>query len=92
MSPAEGIAHARTLVADLRRTVKGLAAQYGDTVDVHRLKDDVARLAADLNLLSAVPPRPPGVQSEVVYITDDDYADGFWAEADDEGLGAQGRR
>ena len=91
MSGAEGVAHARSLVGDLRRTVQGLAAQYGETVDVHRLKDDVARLAADLNLLAAASPRSAGGHHEVVYIPDDDYADDFWAEADDEGLGAQGR-
>ena len=91
MSAAEGIGHARSLVADMRRTVQGLAAQYGETVDIHRLKDDVARLAADLNLLASAAPRTPGGPAEVVYIPDDDYADDFWAEADDEGLGAQGR-
>jgi len=91
MSATEAMAHARSLVADLRRTVQGLGAQYGETVDVHRLKDDVARLAADLNLLAAGSPRSAGGQTEVVYIPDDDYADDFWAEADDEGLGAQGR-
>lgn len=91
MSSTETIAHARSLVADLRRTVRGLAAQYGETVDVHRVKDDVARLAADLNLLAAVSPRRADGQHEVVYIPDDDYAEGFWAEADDEGLGHQGR-
>lgn len=91
MSTAEGITHARALVADLRRTVQGLAAQYGQTVDVHRLKDDVARLAADLNLLASASPRTASGQHEVVYISDDAYADDFWAEADDEGLGARGR-
>ncbi len=91
MSSQETIAHARSLVADMRRTVQGLAAQYGETVDVHRLKDDVARLAADLNLLASGSPRTAGGQHEVVYIPDDDYADDFWAEADDEGLGHQGR-
>jgi hypothetical protein len=91
MSSAETVAHARSVVAELRRTVQALAVQYGETVDVHRLKDDVARMAADLNLLASASPRSPGGQQEVVYIPDDDYGTDFWAEADDEGLGAQGR-
>lgn len=91
MGSAEAVTHARSVVAELRRSVQALAAQYGETVDVHRLKDDVARVAADLNLLAAAAPRSPGAQQEVVYISDDEYGTDFWAEADDEGLGAQGR-
>lgn len=92
MTAESDIAHARSLVADLRRTLLSLSADYGDTVDVHRLKDDVARLAADLNLLAeSVPRRGAAGDSEVVYISDDDYSADFWADSDDEGLGAPGR-
>ena len=93
MTAESDITHARLLVADLRRTLLLLSADYGDTVDMHRLKDDVARLAADLNLLAeSAPRRAAAGDGEVVYISDDAYSSDFWADSDDEGLGAPGRR
>ena len=86
---------AHDVLAELRRVVLRIQARYGDTVDVHRLRDDVARASADLRLLArAAPRRTAGAPSadEVVYIPDDDYNSDFWADADDEGLGAPGRR
>ncbi len=93
MTAQSDITHARSLVSDLRRTLLSLSADYGDTVDIHRLKDDVARLAADLNLLAQTAPRQGAAgDAEVVYIPDDDYSSDFWADSDDEGLGASGPR
>jgi len=93
MTAESDIARMRTLVAELRRTLVSLAADYGDTVDIHRLKDDVARLAADLSLLASASPRHGApAEAEIVYISDEDYAPDFWADSDDEGLGAPGRR
>jgi hypothetical protein len=87
---------AHDVLAELRRVVLRLQAHYGDTVDVHRLRDDVARASADLRLLSRAAPRGTATgargDDEVVYIPDDDYGSDFWADADDEGLGAPGRR
>lgn len=93
MTTGGDLAHARSLVGDLRRTVLSLGAEHGATVDVQRLRDDVARLAADLNLLAASKPAAAGtVDAEIVYISDEEYSPGFWADSDDEGLGAPGRR
>lgn len=89
----DDIASAESALADLRRAVIRLQAHYGDTVDLHRLRDDVARAAADLTLLQRSTPRPSGAADpgEVVYIPDGDYGREFWADAEDEGLGAPGR-
>ncbi len=93
MSPTDDLAAAESALADLRRAVIRVQAHYGDTVDVHRLRDDVARAAADLTLLQRSTPRPAGGTGtdDVVYIPDGDYGRDFWADAEDEGLGASGR-
>ena len=93
MSPTDDIDAAQSALADLRRAVIRLQSHYGETVDVHRLRDDVARASADLTLLQRSAPRSTGAAGEeVVYISDDDYGREFWADAEDEGLGAPGRR
>ena len=92
MADGDDLMAAREVLADLRRVVLRLQARYGDTVELHRLRDDVARADADLNLLARSSPRPgdaPG--GDVVYIPDDEYGSDFWADADDEGLGSKGR-
>lgn len=80
-------------VAELRNSVASLQAHVGDTVDVQRLKDDVTRLAADLNLVArAVGMRHGRAQpGEIIYIPDADYDPSFWSDAEDEGLGATGK-
>ena len=93
MSPTDDIDAAQSALADLRRAVIRLHSHYGETVDVHRLRDDVARASADLTLLQRSAPRSTGAAGEeVVNISDDDYGREFWADAEDEGLGAPGRR
>lgn len=93
MTVNDDLATAGTALATLRRSAAALQGRLGDTVDVQRLRDDVTRLAADLNLLArgagiAHGPAQPG---EIVYIPDDDYDPSFWADAEDEGLGTPGR-
>ena len=93
---SEDIAAARRAVLDLERRAASLTRHYGDTVDARRLLADVGRLAADLELLcgavaktrpaSPSPPPPPSVPSRQV-IPDSSYTDGFWMDAEDEGLG-----
>lgn len=97
MTASEDLAAAAGHVSALRDTVAALQAHVGETVDVSRLKDDLTRLAADLNLvaraagLGAAAGRAPAQPGEIIYIPDDDYDPSFWAGADDEGLGASGR-
>ncbi len=90
MTGNDELTRAATAVADLRRCVAGLQTRFGDTVDVRRLRDDVARLVADLNLLAGEVPATGGAKpAEIVYIPDEDYDPSFWADAEDEGLGAR---
>jgi len=86
---------ARRAVQELSQAVAGLTRHYPDTVDVRRLKADVARLDDDLDLLcgTALPkeaPPPPRPVRHV--IPDDSYAHDFWMDAEDEGLGRADRR
>jgi hypothetical protein len=81
-------------VAALRRCVAALQGRLGDTVDIQRLKDDVTRVADDLNLLAkaaGVSTSAPAQPGEIVYISDEDYDPSFWGDADDEGVGTHGR-
>ena len=90
---SEDIAATHRAVADLERRAASLARHYGDTVDAKRLLTDVGRLAADLELLCgpaakarpSSPLPPPSRPREV--IPDSSYTDGFWMDAEDEGLG-----
>jgi hypothetical protein len=81
----------RDALTGLRRAVLRLEASHGDSVDMRRLRDDVARTSADLDLVARSSSSPSGTRGEVVYIPEGDYGLDFWADADDEGLGAHGR-
>jgi hypothetical protein len=82
----------RDALTGLRRAVLHLEASQGDSVDMRRLRDDVARTSADLDLVARSSSSPPRTGDEnVVYIPEGDYGLDFWADADDEGLGAHGR-
>jgi hypothetical protein len=94
MTASEDLAAAAAHIFALRDAVASLQAHVGETVDVTRLKDDVARLRADLTLVAracGVADAPEGPQDKV-YIPEGDYDPSFWQDADDEGLGAIGRK
>jgi hypothetical protein len=94
MTVKDDLETAAGAVATLRRSVSALQGRLGDTVDVQRLRDDVTRIAADLNLLSrqaGLPQAGAAQQGEIVYIPDEDYDPSLWADADEEGLGTHGR-
>ena len=90
---SEDIAATHRAVADLERRAASLTRHYGDTVDARRLLADVGRLAADLELLCGQPVRPhspsppPAPSRPREGIPDSSYTDGFWMDAEDEGLG-----
>ena len=89
----DDVTAARRAVQQMERSAEALARHYGDTLDVRRLKADVGRLAADLELLCGAAPRPaaaPAPAPAVVArekIPDTSYTHGFWMDAEDEGLG-----
>lgn len=93
MSTRDTLEAAGRQVGQLRECVESMQANLGETVDVQRLKEDVTRLAADLSLLARANGLGPATAqpSEIIYICDEDYDPSFWAGADDEGLGANGR-
>ena len=93
MPVKDDVAAAREAVQALRRAVEGVTRHYADSVDVRRRQADVARLDDDLDLLcGAALPRETSTsqrpQLEVIPVTP--YAQDFWMDAEDEGLGRRG--
>jgi hypothetical protein len=92
MTVTDDLAACTRALSALRSSVLALQTHLGETVDVLRLKDDVARVASDLSLLARqLGTSEPTATPEKVYIPDGDYDPSFWADAEDEGLGAPGR-
>jgi hypothetical protein len=85
VSLQEDVAAARRAVVDLEQATAAVSRHYQDTVDVRRLKADVERLSADLDLLCGAPPSARTEPLEI--IPDTEYAHDFWMDAEDEGLG-----
>ncbi len=92
MGVREDLTAAAGHVAGLRRAVTALSEDLGSTIDVQRLRDDVVRLADDVDLLA----RAAGIGSqdraggpgEIVFIPDEDYDPAMWANTEDEGVGS----
>lgn len=88
MGVTEDLTAAAGHVAGLRRAVTALSRELGNTIDLQRLRDDVVRLADDVDLVA----RGAGVgrqdragaPGEIVFIPDEDYDPSMWADADDE--------
>ncbi len=89
MSLQDDVAQARRAVVALEEASAKLARHYDDTIDVRRLKADVARLSGDLDLLCGAAPATALPVLEV--IDDSEYTHDFWMDAEDEGLGASHR-
>jgi hypothetical protein len=85
VSLQDDVAAARRAVVDLEQATAAVSRHYQDTVDVRRLKADVERLSADLDLLCGAPPATRTEPLEV--IPDTEYSHDFWMDAEDEGLG-----
>lgn len=91
MALQQDVAAARHAVRQLETACMAIYSHYGSGVDVRRLRADVRRLTEDLDLLcGAAPPEVAPVKREV--IEDRSYSADFWQDAEDEGLGASGRR
>jgi hypothetical protein len=88
LSLQEDVAAARRAVLALEEATGALSRHYDDTVDVRRLKADVARLSGDLDLLCGAAPAGPPPVLEV--IPDTEYSHDFWIDAQEEGLGTSG--
>lgn len=66
----------------------GLPPEYGESIDLRRIRLDLTRLREDLGLLAASPePVAPNPAQEWVLVPDTSYDPGFWRDAADEGLG-----
>lgn len=86
-------AAARRAVQDLKTAIDTLTRHYSDTVDVRRLRADVARLDEDVDLLcGTAQPRSAAERPPLEVIPDNEYAHDFWMDAEDEGLGQSHRR
>ncbi len=89
MPVKDDAAAARRAAQALKQAVDTLTRHYPDTVDVRRLRDDVGRLDADLDLLcgTALPREAPTSPPKLEIIEDREYEHDFWMDAEDEGLG-----
>lgn len=89
------LSQAQRALHGLERATAGLRAHLGDDLDANRLEEDVRRLAASIALLRRQVPdteRPePATGPPRQVIPDGEYDPAFFADADDEGLGAQSR-
>ncbi|MFC7343048.1 hypothetical protein [Saccharopolyspora griseoalba] len=89
------LADFQRVLGQLRSSANALRARYGDDPAVRRIQNDLERLDIDAAELAAVVPAPrreTGVgQGEVVMVPDTPYDPSLWEDADDEGIGGQGR-
>lgn len=85
MAVQDDVTTARDALRSLERAVSAVTGHYGDVVDVRRLRQDVDRVAQDLDLLCGHPVQPVATRMEI--IDDKPYPQDFWMDAEDEGLG-----
>ena len=91
MALQQDVAAARQAVRSLESACTAIYAHFGSGIDVRRLRADVRRLNEDLDLLcGAQRVEPEPAQRQV--IEDRPYSADLWRDAEDEGLGATGRR
>ena len=96
MSASTELTQLHTQADAVRRCVAALANSAGDSPpirrlvnDAQRILNDVARLDIDTEELSNEQPQPKPTASTKIAIPDTPYAQDFWSDAPDEGLGGQ---
>ena len=75
----------RGAVRDLLQAVEGLKRDHHNDPDLRRLQVDAQRVAEDVDLLLGPSTAAPEGAQDV--IPDEDYPPGFFADAEDEGVG-----
>ncbi len=86
------LTHLQRTIAELRQCVGTLRSNYGDSVAIRRLANDVDRLGIDADDVAELPtPRVsssiPGGKPEKIVVPDTPYDPELWRGADDEGVG-----
>jgi hypothetical protein len=83
MSVHDDLAAAGHALDALQATVTALGVHCHECLDLRRLREDVARVAVDLDLLSVTLTGPPEVP-ESAPASGHDYDPAFWADGDDD--------
>ena len=87
MTVHDDLASAQRSLSELQRSVRALRLDFGPTLDVRRLDEDVARVQQDLALLAESAPPTGAARRGLEVIPEGEYDPGLWQDADDEGLG-----
>ena len=85
MAVQEDVAALRSAVSALEQAAGAVSRQYGDSLDVRRLRADVDRVRQDVDLLCGQEQVVSAPQLQV--IEDTAYPQDFWMDSEDEGLG-----
>jgi hypothetical protein len=83
MSVHDDLAAAGHALDALQAAVTALGVHYHECLDLRRLREDVARVGVDLDLLSAALAETPEAP-ESVPASGHDYDPAFWADGDDD--------
>jgi hypothetical protein len=83
MSVHDDLATAGQALDALQAAVTALGVHYHECLDMRRLREDIARVAVDLELLSAAVAETPSAP-ESVPASEHDYDPAFWADGDDD--------
>ncbi|MET7638275.1 hypothetical protein [Streptomyces sp. NPDC005438] len=93
MSFHDELANAQQSLNTLSNHVAQLEQRGGQTLEIRRVRSDIAHLRESLDLLRAAAGESPSKTApELVTIPDAPYDSTLWTDAEDEGLGARDRR
>jgi hypothetical protein len=83
MSVHDDLAAAGHALDALQAAVTALGVHFHESLDLRRLREDVARVAVDLDLLRAAPVAAAEVPASMP-ASGNDYDPAFWADGDDD--------